>query len=187
MTTPMATAAATLITHVFDDDHVEPRPGQIVKLRFPNPVAGPDSIASFSAPTKSTYTSTWRTAVIVLCAERFGTGFLITAMPMPAFSREPDPVAWMASQPASFRDSHLPVPISPAAATTDSRVTPPEFGPPLTMGGFQDRMFSWVQAWPQSFTLKYSDKVRASGLLQCQASNYYYDYAVEELPALLPV
>jgi hypothetical protein len=133
-----------------------PLVGELIKLRFQQPISGPASSISTSAPSSARRHGNWHSA-LVTDVQRHPWGMQVTAHPIPTYSKaEPDAVSWMVAQPKSFQAQNIPL------GTIEG--CPHPLGLPLRFKYigtdilYKDRKQSWIRTDSQTFTVENGTK-----------------------------
>lgn len=151
--------STTLVKHRFNKDRVIPSIGQLIKIKLQDPLNGPGSKLSSSAPSWATSQNYHSAVVTAVLGYQFG-GLLISVFPIPSYSNAPDSVQWVRELPLSEFKKHIPMPCPSSRLPTTP--TPKEFGTPINpvttlINGhsetYIDRRPSWVLLDQQTFLL----------------------------------
>jgi len=110
-----------LIRHQYVNGQLRPYRGQIIRVKFQEPVPGPGSLSS-DAPTRSTKYN-YHSAVVahVDCSHRHQCLYIRT-FAIPSFSQENDPVSWVSEQPESIYSSFVPSDLASGSYNYAARV-----------------------------------------------------------------
>lgn len=164
------TSHQDLIPHTYEADGILPRPREAIIIRLPHPLTGPGSVQGTSQNSSDYYTATTRRR------PNFHTAFVIDASldlrgrvvnlklwPTPSYSAAvvegySSSIAYVASLEQHRRDRHVPVPFVDQVGLPIPE-TPSGVGPPLVIGGYQDRQPSWVLLELQNAALRFTTKV----------------------------
>lgn len=172
---PGNTTAGTyqLVPHTYETDGILPRPREAIKIRLPRPISGPGSAQGSSHNSSDYYTATttrhrqnYHTAFVMDASlDLRGRVINLKLWPTPSYSGATvegfsSPIAYVSSLDQHRRDRLIPVPFT-ARAGMPIAETPTSFGPPLVIGGYQDRQPSWVLLELHSATLRFTTKVSA--------------------------
>lgn len=154
----------TLLPRRFSQDEEIPEVRSIVKLRLPNPIAGPGSLLSVSAVSGATQ-GNYHSAIVRYSLPDYARRCIVVSVwPIPAYSaavaRATSAAAWMGDQPQGFRDANIPFPSQ--QDTLQARHPPSGFGEPITMPQFCDQRPSWILMESQTFDLPFIKAVRPS-------------------------
>lgn len=133
----------------------------IVKLRLPNPIAGPGSLLSVSAVSGATQANYHSAIVRYSMPDYARECIVISIWPIRAYSAgvvtASSPAAWMRDQPQLFRDANIPFPCH--HDTQDPRPPPPRYGAPVTLPQYRDRRPCWILMESQTFDLPFTKAV----------------------------
>lgn len=160
-----------LVPHTYEADGILPRPREAIKIRLPLPLSGPGSAQGSSQNSSDYYTasttrrrSNYHTAFVMDASlDLRGRVVNLKLWPTPSYSGAifegfPSSIAYVASLDQHHQDRHIPVPFVNQAGVPIPE-TPTAFGPPLVIGGYQDRRPSWVLIELQSAALRFTTKV----------------------------
>lgn len=160
-----------LVPHSYAVDGILPRPREAIKIRLPLRLSGPRSLQASSQNSSDYYTATntrhrlnYHTAFVMDAAlDLRGRVVNLMLWPTPSYSGAvfegfPSSITYVASLEQSRRDRHIPVPfVNNTGLPTPE--TPTTFGPPLVIGGYQDRQPAWVLLELQSAALRFTTRV----------------------------
>lgn len=165
----------SLVARRFSTDEEIPEVRSIVKLRLPNPIAGPGSLLSVSAVSGATQANYHSAIVRYSIPDYARECIVISVWPIPAYSagvvRASSPAAWMRDQPQLFRDANIPFPCH--HDTQDPRPPPSRFGAPITLPQFRDGRPCWILMESQTFDLPFTKAVRPPLL-----AHFHHDFSL---------
>lgn len=142
----------------------------VIKIRLIAPIAGPASTIISSELThpdgsvvhKRRSNSNYHTVIVrEVTSDLVAGNFTLHVWPVPAYSRATNlgytsTLEWFLDQPVNVRNQHVPMPCRPGMAISP---TPGIFGPPLSVGGYTDRVHGWVLLEPHEVTMSFEKTV----------------------------
>jgi hypothetical protein len=151
-----ASPSRVLVTYTYARDRHLPSLGEIILLRLSQNLFGPGSIigSGHNLPSRSNQYNYHPAVVMDIAVHVYENIVGFAVCPMPAYSLT-DPGSglsstdWLLSQADDFQQRHIPVPYEASTLTQPRFPTPAQFGEPLYIGGWEDRIPRWVQAVPQ--------------------------------------
>lgn len=152
-------------------DDVLPAAGDVIKIRLGTAIAGPTTTNISSEPTqdegravqKRHGKSNYHTVIVRdVRTDLAANKFTLRVWPVPAYSSATKlgyatTLEWFLDQTEHVKSKHVPMPCLAGIGTSP---TPVIFGPPLYVGGYTDRVNSWVLMEPQDVSLFLDKPVR---------------------------
>lgn len=163
------------VSHTFEVDRVLPRTGEAIIIRLPLPLIGPGSVQG-STPNSSDFYTITPTATPRRRRAKYHVAFVVDTSvnirerivylkvwPTPSYSGATSAgflssIDYVACLDQHRKDRHIPVPFVHQSGSVIPQ-TPTSFGPPLVIGGYQDRQPSWVLLELQNVSLQFKTKV----------------------------
>lgn len=144
----------------------------VIKIRLSTAIVGPSSSIISSERTypecsvvhKRRSNGNYHTVIVrEVNSDLVAGNFTLHVWPVPAYSRATNlgyttTLEWFLDQPLNVRNKHVPMPRRPGMIAAP---TPVVFGPPLYVGGYTDRVYSWVLLEPHAVTMSFENTVSA--------------------------
>lgn len=157
-----------LVDHTYADNYF-PSQGEVIVVSLSQPLFGPVSAlgSGHDLPPEVAHHDYLHVVVIDVNVHPFESIIKFTVLPIPAYSAIDSTsglssTSWLFSQPADYQKLHIPVPyeeIPSVMQTHPPFPTPAQFGDAIEVGGWKNRIPSWILVVPMVTEVKFTTKV----------------------------